>query len=146
MNHKHIAECFKFLFVMLLLSACNEPKMVDFDVSFYVDGKEITSDTLAVPLNSFQIIKINTYAPVYNEGIFYTWRSINEPPMDLRGTDSLRIRYNEFGDGIRDGREGTFEWAEFYMSFSDSLFHHGDLYKLSVSAKMEEKVLNILVE
>ncbi len=128
-----------------VLASCNHHKMVDFQVHFYQDGYEIITDTLFVPINSFQNIQIRTYAPVLNEGIKYEWRALNSTPISLRGTDSLRIMCNEYGENILDGKEGTFEWAEFYMGFPDSIFQRGDIYKLIVYVRMDERVLNIKV-
>lgn len=135
-----------FIGLVLLFTSCDDQQTRVTPVTrLYIEGQEIFNDTLEVPLNSYQEIRIISYSPNYISysngyfGITYTWRRINEYPTYLTAnSQNLVILSNEQS-------EGTKEVAEFRMLFSDTIYQVGDLYKLRVQFCDYERTLNVVV-
>ena len=128
----------------LLLCSCHKPESVEPDVKFYVDGVELQTDTLYPSLNSYVEVKIVAVTP---DICTYTWRSVNDYPINLRNAgknfhvmrEALPLFEQDYVNGFR-------EVSEFRMLFSDTLYHAGDLYKLKVSSSdTYERTLNFVV-
>ena len=95
------------LAVCFTLFSCGKLEYIDPEVKFFIDGKEITEDSYSVPLNSYQEVRIESYAPknLYN----YFWRKSTEYPIDLReDREHLAILYSTGGVvQIEDGKYGS---------------------------------------
>lgn len=135
-----LAVCFTFF-------SCGKLEYIDPEVKFFIDGKEITEDSYSVPLNSYQEVRIESYAPknLYN----YFWRKSTEYPIDLReDREHLAILYSTGGVvQIEDGKYGSKELAEFRMMFSDSICQSGDHFILRVLIDDNyERTLRFFVE
>lgn len=149
---------FALIAFSFLFPSCERTSWVTADTRFYIEGKEIEDDTLKVSLNSYQEIRIISYAPdyiaydgyLYNgllNGIKYSWRNIQNYPMYLTfDSPYLTMLSSEQSDHIQDNYEGTREVVEFRMLFADSTYQAGDLYKLRVQFCDYERTLNVLIQ
>lgn len=149
----------KTLFALGLLSlcilcmSCSRGERYSSTIRFFIDGKEITSDTISVALNSYQEIQIESYAPQFIKGILYYWQYPTGYPQTLSTNETpemFRLLTQTFDDSIIvDEMSGYTETALFFMLFSDDIYHSGDLCKLRVKLTPSgyyERVLNIRVE
>ena len=130
------------LMFVLVLASCNRPT-VDPSVRFYMDGHEITTDTVTVPLNSYQEITIQTVSPEwYYE--FY-WQLPTGYPMELgNGSDNFHLFSQSSGF---NGNSAVYTLnAEFRMFFSDTLYHVGDVCRLRAYSPDYQRVLKVVVE
>ncbi|MBO4488184.1 MAG: hypothetical protein J5741_00815 [Bacteroidales bacterium] len=119
------------------LMSCEPPK-VDTNVRFYVDGQEITNDSVSVLLNTYQEIGIKAI----NQGAdwhFY-WQQPTGYPVELHSGDG---NLQWLSDSHGNSRILT---LEFRMFFADSLCQHGDVCHLRCKSGDFVKVLNVLVE
>ena len=137
----------------VLCMSCSRDQQYSSTIRFFIDGKEITTDTITVALNSYQEIRIESYAPQFIDGIRYYWQAPTGYPQELshNGTPEMfRLLTQSFGDFITvDNVSGYTESALFFMLFSDEIYHSGDLCKLRVNfsdSGYYERVLNIRVE
>lgn len=126
-----------------LFASCDE--FVEDSVSFYIDGNEITADTVTVPINSYQEVQIKVYGSSLNSRFHYYWRSEYDYPIDLLYTDSLAFYHTASGD-VMGRKLGAYQHSEFRMMFSDSVYHPGDIYKLKVTVQDYQRTLNFLVK
>ena len=126
---------FVSLLFVLVIAACERPA-VDPSVRFYVEGEELTSDTLVVPLNSYQEIGIKTVSQRSHYDFY--WQLPTGYPEAL---------YQQ-GTGYNGGSNGAVltTSAEFRMWFSDSLYHAGDVCRLRVYSPDYQRVLKVVVE
>ena len=138
-----------------LCMSCSRVGMNQYSSSirFFIDGKEITTDTITVALNSYQEIQIESYAPQFIDGILYYWQVPAGYPQELshNGTPEMfRLLSQSFTNSITvDDMSGYTETALFYMLFGDDVYHSGDLCKLRVKFSPSgyyERVLTIKVE
>ena len=129
------------LFVFVLAS-CHRPT-VDPSVRFYMDGQEITTDTVTVPLNSYQEIGIKTISPEYYFDFY--WQLPTEYPVELgNGSDNFLLLSQSTGF---NGNSAVYTLnAEFRMFFSDTLYHAGDVCRLRVYSPEYQRVLKVVVE
>lgn len=131
------------VFCAILCPSCDE--FVEDSVSFYIDGNEITADTVTVPINSYQEVQIKVYGSSLNSRFHYYWRSEYGYPIDLLYTDSLAFYHTASGD-VMGRKLGAYQHSEFRMMFSDSVYHSGDIYKLKVTVQDYQRTLNFLVK
>ena len=121
-------------------------------VRFFIDGTEITADTITVALNSYQEIRIESYAPQFGYGILYYWQYPTGYPQTMSMSETpemFQLLTQSFDDNlIVDEMNGYTETALFYMLFSDDIYQSGDICKLRVkfASGYYERVLNIQVE
>lgn len=136
-----------FVLISLLFYSCESWNLIDPEVKFYIDGKEITTDDYSVSLNSYLEVRIESYAP--QNSYEYLWREIHDFPTNLR-TDKERfsIIYSSGGaTEIEDGKYGSKEVSEFRMMFSDSICQPGDHFLLRVILDGHyERTLNFHIE
>lgn len=127
-----------------------EPFDVASNVTFYIDNQRITTDTIIVPLNSYQEFRIESKAPQYMLPIQYQWQYATGAPNDLsqNNSDNFLITSQSFDQTVGDNSNEYVETALFSMHFSDEVYHSGDICKLRVkfASAYYEKVLNIKVE
>lgn len=131
------SSLFILLIILIGLVSCEQPR-VDTNVRFYVDGQEITNDSITVLLNTYQEIGIKAI----NQGAdwhFY-WQQPTSYPVELHNGDS---NLQWLSDSYGNGRTLT---VEFRMYFTDSLYQHGDVCYLRCKSGDYLKVLNVLVE
>ena len=153
---KRIKAIFSFGLLSLciiLCVSCSRGQRYSSTVRFFIDGKEITTDTITVALNFYQEIRIESYAPQFIDGILYYWQAPTGYPQELSHNDTpemFRVLTQSFEDNmIVDNMNGYTETALFYMLFSDEIYHSGDLCKLRVKftpSGYYERVLTIRVE
>lgn len=125
------------LIVLVGLTSCEPPKK-DTNVRFYVDGQEITNDSLPVLLNTYQEVGIKAI----NSGgdwHFY-WVKPTGYPVELHNGDS---NLQWITDYYGNGRTLT---LEFRMLFADSLYQHGDVCHLRCKSGDYVKALRMVVE
>ena len=155
MNRIKTIFAFGLIGLCVLCMSCSSGGQLDYSSSirFFIDGKEITTDTITVALNSYQEIRIESYAPQFIDGILYYWQAPTGYPQELshNGTPEMfRLLTQSFGNDITvDDLSGYTETALFYTLFSDEIYHSGDLCKLRVKITPSgyyERVLNIRVE
>ena len=153
MNRIKTSFVFGLLSLCILCMSCSRDQSYSSTVRFFIDGTEITADTITVALNSYQEIRIESYAPQFIDDIRYFWQAPTGYPQELshNGTPEMfRLLTQSFGDFITvDDVSGYTEAALFYMLFSDEVYHSGDLCKLRVKfsdSGYYERVLNIKVE
>ena len=91
------------LLFVLVIAAC-ERSAVDPSVRFYVEGEELTSDTLVVPLNSYQEIGIKTVSQRSHYD-FYWQLPTGYPEALVNGSDNFHI-YQQ-GTGYNGGSNGA---------------------------------------
>ena len=120
-------------------------------VRFFIDGSEITADTITVPLNSYLEIHIESSTAQYMAPVQYQWQYATGTPVDLseNGSNNLTITSQYLDQSITvESSSGYIETALFTMLFSDGVYHFGDLCKLRVkfASGYYEKVLNIRVD
>jgi hypothetical protein len=121
-------------------------------IRFFIDGTEITSDTITIALNSYQEIRIESYSPRIEDVILYYWQYPTGYPQAMSMSETpemFRLLTQSFDDDlIVDEMNGYTEAALFYTRFSDEIYHSGDLCKLRVqfASGYYERVLNIKVE
>lgn len=118
------------------LMSCEPPK-VDTNVRFYVDGQEITNDSISVQLNTYQEIGIKAI----NQGAdwhFY-WQQPTGYPVELHSGDG---NLQWLSDSYGNSRILT---LEFRMFFSDTIYHTGDVYRLQAASQDYQKVLTVVV-
>ena len=129
------------LFVFVLAS-CHRPT-VDPSVRFYMDGQEITTGTVTVPLNSYQEITIKTISPEYYFDFY--WQLPTEYPVELgNGSDNFLLLSQSSGF---NGNSAVYMLnAVFRMFFSDTLYHAGDVCRLRVYSPEYQRVLKVVVE
>ena len=126
------------------LMSCERPA-VDPSVRFYVEGEELTSDTLVVPLNSYQEIGIKTVSQRSHYD-FYWQLPTGYPESLVNGSDNFHLYLQSTGyNGGSNGAVLTTS-AEFRMWFSDSLYHAGDVCRLRVYSTDYQRVLKVVVE
>lgn len=135
---------FVSLLFLLVITACNRPQ-VDPNVRFYVDGEEITSDTLIVPLNSYREIGIKTIS-ASSHFDFYWQLPTGYPEALVNGSDNFLIYQQSTGyNGGSNGAVLTTN-AVFRMIFSDTLYHAGDVCRLRAYSPNYQRVLKVVVE
>jgi len=144
---------FGLLGLCVLCVSCSREQRYSSNIRFFIDGTEITADTITVALNSYQEIRIESYAPQFIDGILYYWQVPTGYPQQLshNGTPEMfRLLSQSFTNSITvDEMSGFTETALFYTLFSDEVYHSGDLCKLRVKftpSGYNERVLNIRVE
>ena len=125
-------------------------KNFDPDVTFYMDGDEITGNSVEVPLNSYREIQIKTVAADVNStnGVHYYWQYATGYPVELeKGTDNLVSNGTTFGAYIPEyDASGMVQYATFRMMFSDTTYHSGDECRLIVTVQNYTKNLKVLVQ
>ena len=153
MNKIKTFFAFGLLSLCVMCMSCSRDQQYSSTIRFFIDGKEITTDTITVALNSYQEIRIESYAPQFIDGILYYWQAPTGYPQELshNGTPEMfRLLTQSFDNSITvDNLSGYTETALFYMLFSDETYHSGDMYKLRVKftpSGYYERVLNIRVE
>ena len=155
MNRIKTIFAFGLIGLCVLCMSCSSGGQLDYSSSirFFIDGKEITTDTITVALNSYQEIQIESYAPQFIDGILYYWQYPTGYPQTLSMNETpemFRLLTQTFDDSIIvDETSGYTETALFFMLFSDDIYHSGDLCKLRVKftpSGYYERVLNIRVE
>ena len=155
MNKIKTFFAFGLLSLCTLCMSCSRVGMEQYSstIRFFIDGKEITTDTISVALNSYQEIQIESYAPKFIDGILYYWQYPTGYPQTLSMSETpemFRLLTQSFDDNlIVDEMNGYTETALFFMLFSDDIYHPGDLCKLRVKLTPSgycERVLNIKVE
>lgn len=144
---------FGLLGLCVLCVSCSRNPQYSSTIRFFIDGNEIKADTITVALNSYQEIRIESYAPQFIDGILYYWQTPTGYPQELshNGTPEMfRLLTQSFGDYYTvDDMSGYKETALFYTLFSDEIYHSGDLCKLRVKFSASgyyERVLNIRIE
>lgn len=119
------------------MMSCERPQ-VDPNVRFYIDGQEITNDSIPVLLNTYQEVGIKAV----NSGAdwhFY-WLKPASYPVELHSGDgNLQWLTDSYGNN----RVLT---LEFRMFFADSLYQHGDVCHLRCKSGDYVKVLRMVVE
>ena len=109
---------FVSLLFVLVIAACERPK-VDPNVRFYMDGQEITTDTVVVALNSYQEIAIKTISP--DMFFSYYWQLPTGYPMELgNGSENFQIIQQSTGYNGNSAVHTTN--ALIKMFFSDTLY------------------------
>ena len=147
----------QFAFVLLglcvLCMSCSREPQCSSNIRFFIDGNEIRTDTITVALNSYQEIRIESYAPQFIDGILYYWQAPTGYPQELSHNSTpgmFQLLTQSFDDNlIVDEMNGYTETALFYTLFSDEIYHSGDLCKLRVKFTPSgycERVLNIRIE
>lgn len=119
------------------LMSCEQPK-VDPNVRFYMDGQEITNDSISVLLNTYQEVGIKAI----NQGAdwhFY-WLKPTGYPVELHSGDG---NLQWLTDSHGNSRILT---LEFKMLFADSLYQRGDVCHLRCKSGDYVKVLRMVVE
>lgn len=123
--------------MLIILTSCEQPR-VDTNVRFYVDGQEITNDSISVLLNTYQEIGIKAI----NQGAdwhFY-WLKPTGYPVELHSGDgNLQWLTDSYGNS-------RILTLEFGMFFADSLYQHGDVCQLRCKSGDFVKVLKMVVE
>lgn len=144
---------FGLLGLCVLCVSCSREQRYSSNIRFFIDGTEITADTITVALNSYQEIRIESYAPQFIDGILYYWQVPTGYPQELshNGTPEMfRLLSQSFTNSITvDEMSGFTETALFYTLFSDDVYHSGDLCNLRVKftpSGYYERVLTIKVE
>ena len=146
-----------FAFVLLglcvLCMSCSREPQYSSNIRFFIDGNEIRTDTITVTLNSYQEIRIESYAPQFIDGILYYWQAPTGYPQELSHNSTpemFQLLTQSFDDNlIVDEMNGYTETALFYTLLSDEIYHSGDLCKLRVKFTPSgycERVLNIRIE
>ena len=155
---KKIKAIFSFGLLSLCIILCvscsrGEQLQSSSGVRFFIDGTEITADTITVALNSYQEIRIESCAPGIGDGILYYWQYPTGYPQELshNGTPEMFQLLTQSLDNtlMVDDLSGYTETALFYMLFSDDIYHSGDICKLRVKftpSGYYERVLNVRVE
>ena len=124
------------------LMSCERPK-VDPNVRFYMDGQEITTDTVVVALNSYQEITIKTISP--DMFFSYYWQLPTGYPMELgNGSENFQIIQQSTGYNGNSAVHTTN--ALFKMFFSDTLYQAGDVCRLRANSSDYQRVLKVVVE
>ena len=139
--------------ICMLCASCSriEPYDLASNVAFYIDNQRITTDTITVPLNSYQEFRIESTASQYMLPIQYQWQYATGAPNNLcqNNSDNFHITSQSFDQTVSgDNSNEYIETALFTMHFSDEVYHSGDICKLRVkfASGYYEKVLNIRVE
>lgn len=125
------------LLFVLVIAACERPA-VDPNVRFYINGQEITNDSIPVLLNTYQevgIKAVNSSADWH----FY-WLKPASYPVELHSGDG---NFQWLTDSYGNNRVLT---LEFRMFFADSLYQHGDVCQLRCKSGDYVKVLRMVVE
>ena len=142
-----------FVGICLLCVSCSRIDSLDLNsrVTFYLDNQQITTDTITVPLNSYQEIRIESTTLQYAMPIQYQWQYATGAPIDLsiNGSNNFDIVSQSIDQSITVQSSSSYqETALLSILFSDEVYHSGDLCKLRVkfASGYYEKVLNILVE
>lgn len=142
-----------FFSICLLCVSCSRIETLDLNsrVTFYLDNQRITTDTITVPLNSYQEIRIESTTPQYATPIEYQWQYATGAPIDLSSDNSntFDIVSQYFDQSISAQSTNNYqETALLSILFSDEVYHSGDLCKLRVkfASGYYEKVLYIRVE
>ena len=137
----------------VLCVSCSREPQYSSNIRFFIDGNEIKTDTITVALNSYQEIRIESYAPQFIDGILYYWQSPTGYPQELSqsGTpETFQLLTQSFNDLlIVDEMNGYMEAALFHTLFSDEIYRSGDVCKLRVKftpSGYYERTLNIRVE
>lgn len=153
MNRIKTILAFAIIGMCVLCMSCSRGQRYSSSVRFFIDGIEITTDTITVALNSYQEIRIESYFPQISDGILYYWQTPTGYPQELshNGTPEMfQLLTQSLSDFIIvDDMSGYTEVALFYMLFSDEIYHSGDLCKLRVKftpSGYYERVLTIRVE
>ena len=153
MNKIKMIFAFGLLSMSILCMSCSQGERYSSTIRFFIDGTEITTDTITVALNSYQEIRIESYAPRIGDGILYYWQYPTGYPQTLSMNETpemFRLLTQTCDNSITvDEMNGYTETALFYMLFSDDLYLSGDLCKLRVKLTPSgyyERVLNIRVE
>ena len=119
------------------MMSCERPQ-VDPNVRFYIDGQEITNDSIPVLLNTYQEVGIKAV----NSGAdwhFY-WLKPASYPVELHNGDgNLQWLTDSYGNN-------RVLMLEFRMFFADSLYQHGDVCHLRCKSGDYVKVLRMVVE
>ena len=124
-------------FTLVGLMSCEQPR-VDTNVRFYMDGQEITNDSISVLLNTYQEVGIKAI----NQGAdwhFY-WLKPTGYPVELHSGDG---NLQWLTDSHGNSRILT---LEFKMLFADSLYQRGDVCHLRCKSGDYVKVLRMVVE
>lgn len=153
MNKIKTFFAFGLLSLCVMCMSCSRDQQYSSTIRFFIDGKEITTDTITVALNSYQEIRIESYAPQFIDGIRYYWQAPTGYPQELSHNSTpgmFQLLTQSFDDNlIVDEMNGYTETALFYTLFSDEIYHSGDLCKLRVKFTPSgycERVLNIRIE
>ena len=133
---------FVSLLFVLVVAACERPK-VDPNVRFYMDGQEITTDTVVVALNSYQEITIKTISP--DMFFSYYWQLPTGYPMEL-GNGSENFQIIQQSTGYNGNSAVHTKNALFKMFFSDTLYQAGDVCRLRANSSDYQRVLKVVVE
>ena len=143
---------FGLLSLCILCMSCSRGERYTSNIRFFINGTEITADTITVAINSYQEIRIESYSPRIGDGILYYWQYPTGYPQAMSMSETpemFRLLTQSFDDNlIVDEMNGYTEAALFYMLFSDDIYQSGDICKLRVkfATGYYEKVLNIKVE
>ena len=127
------------LLVMTIgLVSCEWPwQRPNSDVRFYMDGQEITADTVTVSLNTYQ--EIGVEAINSGEDWRFYWQQPPGYTMELHDGDK---NFHWITDTYGNGRVLT---AVFSMSFSDTLYHSGEVCRLRAISGDYQEVLFVAV-
>lgn len=130
------------LFMALGLVSCDRSDL-DPNVTFYMDGQEITTESITVPMNSYREIVIKAIGPKH-DWHFY-WQYATGYPVELaNGSENFQLYNESWTEGATSSVHKMN--AEFRMIFSDTVYHSGDECRLRVSNPDYQKVLKVVVE
>ena len=137
--------------VCALMISCSPANRTFYpEVMFYIDGEEITDNSVEVALNSYCEIQIKTAAPDASSpnGVRYYWQYATGYPVELtNGSDNLALNGTTFGDYLPEyNASGMIQYATFRMQFSDTAYHSGDECYLRVYVQNYEKALKVVVQ
>ena len=147
---KKLIVLFVMVVAALMISCSPASTTFDPEVTFYMDGEEITGNSVEVPLNSYREIQIKTVAGEVNatNGVHYYWQYATGYPVELvNGADNLVLNGTTFGAYLPEyNTSGMVQYATFRMIFSDTTYHSGDECRLSVAVQNYTKTLKVLVQ